>query len=160
MPDYTARFGFQGHADKDVAWVNYSLGTLPDEAAAIAAVTAILTPLSLITLADIEVSLKSVIQSFDASPAFGVDAHDEALLITHLNDVGTKLYPSLRIPAPSSDIVMPDGMAIDVTDANLIAFVAAVAANVVLSDGESIDTTTANGIKGGKVRSRPKTYKV
>lgn len=160
MPDYTYTVVLQGATSDDKARRTFQLGTLADEATALAAAAAIRSALDAVTLANVRSeTLSEVISADNQLPASG-DCYEEAVVICHLNapTEAEKLY-TLRIPAPES-LFLSDGETVDISNTDLIAFVAALAANVLLSDGEAINTASgSNGIKEGYKVSRSRSFK-
>jgi hypothetical protein len=158
MTIYYGQIKVRGYADKDRYIYNYNLGNLLDESAGVAALSAVYDALDAITAGTIEeVSIKSIISTDATQPAYGVNTREQAVVTSYLNATGTKLH-NVVIPSPTDAIVNPNGMDVDVTDADLIAYIAALAANVQVSDGESIDTTVSNGMKEGHTRTVSKSY--
>lgn len=83
------------------------------------------------------------------------DVTDEAAVSVYLNGAGelAKLH-TLRIPAPEAALFTAgDPNKVDITNADLIAYVGALQAYAFVSDGETIQTTVQNGIDGGYWRS-------
>lgn len=64
-------------------------------------------------------------------------------------------YATLRIPAPEDDL-FATLVDVDLAAADLVAYVAAIAANAEVSDGEVVNTTVTNGIADAYWRSRAK----
>jgi hypothetical protein len=158
MTIYYGQIKVKGYADKDRYTYNYNLGNLLDEAAGVAALSEVYNALAAITLGTIEeVSIKSIVSTSAAQPAYGVNTREQAVVSAYLNAAGTKLH-NVVIPAPVDEIVNPNGMDVDVTNADLITYIAALADNVQVSDGESIDTTVTNGMKEGHTRTVSKSY--
>lgn len=123
------------------------------------ALDGLLTDLGAVTDAAVySVTLGHVRDTSEAIPAEGVaDITDEAAVVTWLSDVGqANKFHTLRIPAPI-DMFGSDQITVDVTNANLIAYVANFAAGgFQVSDEESIVTSRDNGIVSGHWRSRAK----
>lgn len=77
------------------------------------------------------------------------DVTDLAMVVCYLSGAGeVPKYHTLRIPAPVPGLFEADGVTVDKTDADLVAYVAEVAGFTV-SDGEQIDTSIDDGIARG-----------
>jgi len=129
----------------------YDLGVsaaLTGAASAIADLNTIVAELVDVTSAnpvDIYVSCHDDTNQVGTLPAESEIA-EEAVLSVHLlaaplpQKLGT-----LRIPAPVDGIFQADGYTVDTADADLQAYVAAVAATTTISDGENIITARGSG---------------
>jgi hypothetical protein len=84
------------------------------------------------------------------------DITDEAAIVCFLSEAAeVPKYHVLRIPAPADAIFEADGVTVDESDSDLIAYVDALSesGSVVVSDGEQINVDLENGISHGFWRS-------
>lgn len=163
MPEYKYRITLQGSTPNDKTTLVYDLGNLADELAAYTAI-AILQP-ALLAVTDALISLEtltSVVASQNTVPSDpAIDTFEELALSLHLNAPTEmqKLWTG-RIPAPNPAILVPSGERGDITDANLIAYVDALATQTFVSDGEQIDVTSGDdGMNDTYKRTRAKTFR-
>lgn len=89
------------------------------------------------------------------------DTTDEARISCYINDaLEVPKHAILAIPAPSAAIFTAgDANKVDEGDADVIAYVAAVANNAFVSDGEQINLAIDNGIKDGYWASRARSMR-
>jgi hypothetical protein len=95
----------------------------------------------------------------EAVPAPGVaDMTDEAAISVWLSDVGElDKFATLRIPGPIAALMQSDQKTVDVTNANLIAYVENFGPDKFeVSDGEAVVISRDNGIEKGHWRSKAK----
>ena len=80
------------------------------------------------------------------------DVFEKAKLTLWLDAAGSKPWTH-SLPSPSLDIFVgtsgPNRDVVNVSDADLVAYVAALASYVTVSDGETVNTTVQNGIGAG-----------
>lgn len=128
--------------------MNYDLGVGADPVAAMVKLNALAVALDAVTDANLfDVALTAHDDTnIDASIPTEAEATEEAVLSVHLlaEPLAPK-YAILRIPAPSNGIFLGDKESVDITDVDLLAYVAAVAANALVSDGETIVTARDYG---------------
>ncbi|MGD8327720.1 MAG: hypothetical protein PVF65_12480 [Sphingomonadales bacterium] len=121
-----------------------------------------LLAVALAAVTDANIYSRSLTYVKGGSPALPADADitDVAIVLAYLTGTGVlPKYATLRIPAPVAGIFGADGVSIDKTDTDLIAYVAELAADFVVSDGEPIVTDIDDGIAGGSWTSVKKTRK-
>jgi len=102
-------------------------------------------------------SLTYLLANSEALPA-DADITDELAIVVWLSDVGSiNKQAVLRVPAPIDAAFSSDGVTLDVTNANVIAFVENFAdGGFEVSDGEPVITTREDGIVSGHWRSKAK----
>lgn len=118
------------------------------------ALTNIVTALEAVTTANVIRASVTFDQTQSGSLGTG-DVTDEAAVSVYLNGAGElKKLHTLRIPAPEPAIFTAgDPNKVDITNADLIAYVGALQAYALVSDDETIQTAVQNGIDGGYWRS-------
>lgn len=124
--------------------------TLADEFAdANTAMDDLKTDLDAVTDANFYSETLTLLKSGNQALPADADITDLAKVAVHLSPAGEiPKYATLRIPAPISALFESDGVTVDETNANLIAYVAELA-NWTVSDGETIQTANDNGIASG-----------
>jgi hypothetical protein len=152
---------FQGTKSKDVSSRTFDL-TGGDYATALAEAAAIKAELDDVTTAEIILErISEVISESNAVPATAADTFECAVVNVHLNapTEREKLH-TLYIPAPVAGMFLADGTTLDISNTDLQAYVAAIAASALVSDGETIQTGTGTaGIKDGYLLSKAKNFR-
>lgn len=153
-----ATFTLQGNAVADKSTLKFELNSA-DYAEADADAGTLLTYLGLITDAEISRLVLSEEQMVSGvRPAHAVNVFDEAVVTTYLDAATNKLH-TIRVPAPTAALFLADGQTVNVANADLINWVAQLAAVAVVSDGEAIDTSVNNGMVEGYRRSKARRMK-
>jgi len=127
--------------------------------ASLDAIVAELDPITDATIA--QVTLTQLTEADDALGAPNSDVSDEAAIVVYINETGTlPKYHTIRVPAPVDGIFEADLITVDRDDADLVAYVAALAEHTEVSDGEQINTALGeDGMKSGEWRSVKKNPK-
>ena len=159
MPVYLYRVELQGATPGDKSSLTFNLGDLVDEPAALIKQSAIRSALIAVTLANIRrETLINVLSEDNQLPAAG-DTYERAVVACHLNaPAEAEKIHNVYIPAPEA-LFEADGQTVDKTDAELVAYIQALADNALVSDGEAINTASGtNGIKDGYKSVRQKSF--
>jgi len=166
---FYGQIGFRGSNARTTV-ITYDLGVLTGADAgaeyllAVAALGAIRTAVNAITAAQIYFSrvYANVTESAVIPVSEDARVYVNAVVSVHIGVTGeVPKYATIRVPAPVDGLFLGDEGSgedediIDVTDAGLQAYVAALEANALVSDGETINLTLGTqGIHRGRRVSR------
>lgn len=135
----TLRYDLGTTVGADVAT---EFGPVQDELEAIATALAAVTTANLF---EVGMLFRDDANENQALPA-EAEVPEEAAISVHLvAEPGAAKLGQLRVPAPVDGVFLADGVTVDTGDADLQAYVAAVAAAATISDGESIVTARGDG---------------
>lgn len=144
MPSYSGYVALVGSTEGDKRKVEYEIDA-PDAILAAVALENLETALQTVSDGGVQRVAYSNILTENTIVQVGDDGVDcFELAVLTLAATGNKKVTH-RIPAPKPSIFNADKKTVDVTNADLQAYVATLAASVTLSDGDTIDTAAGNG---------------
>jgi hypothetical protein len=157
---YIYNLKLQGHAKDDKPALRFVLNAVDENEALAAALNVKAAFLAVSSLLVRGESITNVITpESDLRPSDpSADGFEEAKISVYLDDTGDKLH-TLRIPGGENTLYLPDGQTVNISNAQLVAYISMLEQYIQVSDGEFIDTTITNGIKEGWKASVAKSFK-